>query len=62
MDGFWGQGKYYNDALLTETGENFYIPEGKYLTDQLNELAVEYIEKSARGSKPSYLFKPQGTS
>ena len=20
---FWGQGKYYNDALLTETGENF---------------------------------------
>ena len=37
---FWGQGKYYNDTLLTETGENFYIPEGKYLTDQLNELAV----------------------
>ena len=31
MDGIWGQGKYFNDALLTETGENFYIPKGKYL-------------------------------
>ena len=53
---FWGQGKYYNDTLLTETGENFYIPEGKYLTDQLNELAVEYIETSAKESQPFLLY------
>ena len=53
---FWGQGKYYNDALLTETGENFYIPEGKYLTDQLNELAVEYIESAAQKNKPFMLY------
>jgi N-acetylglucosamine-6-sulfatase len=53
---FWGQGKYYNDALLTETGENFFIPEGKYLTDQLNELAVDYIEENAKSSKPFLLY------
>ncbi len=52
---FWGQGKYYNDALLTETGENFYIPEGKYLTDQLNELAVEYIDRASKNDQPFLL-------
>ena len=53
---FWGQGKYFNDALLTETGENFYIPEGKYLTDQLNELAVEFIDKASKDDKPFMLY------
>lgn len=53
---FWGQGKYFNDALLTETGEKFYIPEGKYLTDQLNELAIEYIEDNANTGKPFMLY------
>ena len=52
---FWGQGKYFNDALLTETGENFYIPEGKYLTDQLNELAVEYIDRASKNDQPFLL-------
>ena len=53
---FWGQGKYFNDALLTETGENFYIPEGKYLTDQLNELAVEFIDKASKEDNPFMLY------
>ena len=53
---FWGQGKYFNDALLTETGENFYIPEGKYLTDQLNELAIEYIGSASKKDKPFMLY------
>ena len=53
---FWGQGKYFNDALLTETGENFYIPDGKYLTDQLNELAVEFIDKASKINKPFMLY------
>ena len=52
---FWGQGKYYNDTLLTETGDNFVIPKGKYLTDQLNELAVDYIEQCER-ERPFLLF------
>ena len=53
---FWGQGKYYGDALLTETGENFYIPEGKYLTDQLNELAVEYIDQASKNDQPFLMY------
>ena len=53
---FWGQGKYFNDALLTESGENFYIPEGKYLTDQLNELAVEFIDQASKDDKPFMLY------
>lgn len=53
---FWGQGKYYNDTLLTETGETFTIPKGKYLTDQLNELALEFIREASQKSKPFLLY------
>ena len=48
---FWGQGKYFNDALLTET-EKIFIFRGKYLTDQLNELAIEYIGSASKKNKP----------
>ena len=53
---FWGQGKYFNDTLLTETGDKFYIPEGKYLTDQLNELAVDYIDTASENGRPFMLY------
>ena len=43
---FWGQGKYFGDTFLRETGETQDVPEGKYLTDEINDLAVQFIEKS----------------
>jgi N-acetylglucosamine-6-sulfatase len=53
---FWGQGKYFNDTLMTETGDDFVIPKGKYLTDQLNELALEFIDEAEKKSEPFMLY------
>ena len=53
---FWGQGKYFNDTLMTENGEDFVIPKGKYLTDQLNELAVDFINDAEKKDAPFMLY------
>ena len=53
---FWGQGKYFDDTLMTEKGENFVVPKGKYLTDQLNELAVEFIDEASKKENPFLLY------
>jgi arylsulfatase A-like enzyme len=52
---FWGQGKYYGDSLLQQTGEDYDVAPGEYLTDALNKLAVEFIEQE-REDKPFLLY------
>ena len=53
---FWGQGKYFNDTLMMEDGGTFTIPEGKYLTDQLNELSLEFIDNASKKDSPFLLY------
>ncbi|PYR91453.1 MAG: sulfatase [Acidobacteria bacterium] len=48
-----GQGVYVDPLLYTATGEHTYI--GKYVTDVITELAIEFMEKRPR-NKPFFLM------
>lgn len=52
---FWGQGKYFNDVLRMHNDQVHKIVSGKYLTDELNDLAVEFINQE-RGDQPFMLY------
>jgi len=47
-----GQGAYTNPVLYTATGENTYT--GRYVTDVITDLAIEFVEKRPR-NKPFFL-------
>jgi arylsulfatase A-like enzyme len=48
-----GQGVYENPLLYTATGENTYT--GRYVTDVITDLAIEFLEKRPR-QKPFFLM------
>jgi arylsulfatase A-like enzyme len=48
-----GQGVYHNPVLYTATGEKQYA--GRYVTDVITDLALEFLEKRPRG-KPFFLM------
>jgi arylsulfatase A-like enzyme len=52
---FWGQGKYFGDTFLLHDGATRVVPKGKYLTDELNDMAVEFIHQE-RGDQPFLLY------
>ena len=52
---FWGQGKYFGDKFLMHDGATREVPKGKYLTDELNDMAVEFINLE-RGDQPFMLY------
>jgi len=52
---FWGQGKYFGDSFLLLDNETREVPKGKYLTDELNDMAVEFINQE-RGDQPFMLY------
>lgn len=52
---FWGQGKYFGDKFLLHDGATRKVPKGKYLTDELNDMAVEFINQE-RGDQPFMLY------
>jgi len=50
---FPGQGEYYDPILYTATGEKKYT--GRYATDVVTELAIDFVEKAPR-DKPFFLM------
>jgi len=52
---FWGQGKYFNDVFKMHDDQEYKMEAGKYLTDELNDLAVSFINQE-RGDQPFMLY------
>ena len=52
---FWGQGKYFNDVFKMHNDQEYKMEAGKYLTDELNDLAVSFINEE-RGDQPFMLY------
>lgn len=53
---FWGQGKYFGDSLKMHAGAVHTFDPDKYLTDELNDLAVAFIEQERANDQPFLLY------
>ncbi|CAI8313122.1 MAG: Arylsulfatase [Opitutia bacterium UBA7350] len=53
---FWGQGKYFNDSFRMHEDQVHKMEKGKYLTDELNDLAVAFINEERPQGQPFMLY------
>ena len=53
---FWGQGKYFNDSFKMHGDQVHKMESGKYLTDELNDLAVAFINQEREADQPFMLY------